>query len=166
MTIVATAMPRITDEVHSLDQVGWYASAFLMTLASFQSSWGKAYKYLPLKWSFLASRSRKAAPPSLLDVRLLGSEGAGVLGGVYVVLAYIVSPPKQAAYLGLTGAVFSIASVAGSLLSGVLTDKHSWRWCFCIYLPADGVALLPFLFFFQTPSFAKRAPATYWDSFQ
>ena len=54
-TIVATAIPRITDEFHSLDQVGWYASAFLMTLASFQSSWGKAYKYLPLKWSFLAS---------------------------------------------------------------------------------------------------------------
>ncbi len=54
-TIVATAVPRITDQFNSLDQVGWYASAFFMTLASFQSSLGKAYKYLPLKWSFLMS---------------------------------------------------------------------------------------------------------------
>jgi len=53
MTIVATAIPRITDEFHSLDQVGWYGSAFFLTLASFQSTWGKAYKYFPLKPTFL-----------------------------------------------------------------------------------------------------------------
>jgi hypothetical protein len=40
-TIVATAIPRITDEFHSLDDVGWYGSAFFLTVASFQSTWGK-----------------------------------------------------------------------------------------------------------------------------
>ena len=55
MTIVATAIPRITDEFHSLDQVGWYGSAFFLTLASFQSTWGKAYKFFPLKPTFLLS---------------------------------------------------------------------------------------------------------------
>lgn len=52
-TIVATAIPRITDEFHSLDQVGWYGSAFFLTLGAFQSTWGKAYKYFPLKPTFL-----------------------------------------------------------------------------------------------------------------
>ena len=55
MTIVATAIPKITDEFHSLDQVGWYGSAFFLTLGAFQSTWGKAYKYFPLKTSFLVS---------------------------------------------------------------------------------------------------------------
>ncbi|KAK5313082.1 hypothetical protein LTR93_011077 [Exophiala xenobiotica] len=41
LTIVATAIPRITDQFHSLGQIGWYGSAFFLTLASFQSSWGK-----------------------------------------------------------------------------------------------------------------------------
>lgn len=54
-TIVATAIPRITDQFHSLDQVGWYGSAFFLTLATFQSTWGKAYKFFPLKTTFLAA---------------------------------------------------------------------------------------------------------------
>lgn len=33
MTIIATAIPRITDEFHSLDDVGWYGTAFFLTLA-------------------------------------------------------------------------------------------------------------------------------------
>ena len=55
MTIVATAIPRITDEFHSLDQVGWYGSAFFLTVGAFQSTWGKAYKYFKLKPTFLIS---------------------------------------------------------------------------------------------------------------
>ena len=52
-SIIATAIPRITDSFHSLDQIGWYGSAFFLTLASFQSTWGKAYKYFPLKAVFI-----------------------------------------------------------------------------------------------------------------
>lgn len=55
MTIVATAIPKITDEFEGLDLVGWYGSAFFLTIASFQSTWGKAYKYFPLKITFLIS---------------------------------------------------------------------------------------------------------------
>jgi MFS transporter, DHA2 family, glioxin efflux transporter len=38
MTIVATAIPKITDEFHGLDFVSWIGSAFFLTLAAFQSS--------------------------------------------------------------------------------------------------------------------------------
>ena len=54
-TIVATAIPRITDQFHSLDQIGWYGSAFFLTLASFQSTWGKVYKFFPLKAAFICA---------------------------------------------------------------------------------------------------------------
>ena len=54
-TIVATAIPRITDEFQSIDQVGWYGSSFFLTLSAFQSHWGKLYKYCNLKWTFLVS---------------------------------------------------------------------------------------------------------------
>jgi MFS family permease len=54
-TIVATAIPRITDQFHNLDQIGWYGSAFFLTLASFQSSWGKVYKFFPIKTSIMTA---------------------------------------------------------------------------------------------------------------
>jgi hypothetical protein len=55
MTITATAVPHITDEFHSLDDIGWYASVFFMTVASSQSTWGKVYRYFDLKTMFLGS---------------------------------------------------------------------------------------------------------------
>jgi len=30
-TIIATAIPRITDQFHALQQVGWYGSSYLLT---------------------------------------------------------------------------------------------------------------------------------------
>jgi MFS family permease len=38
MTIVATAIPKITDEFQRLDEVSWYGSAFFMCVAAFQST--------------------------------------------------------------------------------------------------------------------------------
>jgi len=37
-TIVATAIPKITDEFKGLDLVSWYGSAFFMTVGGFQST--------------------------------------------------------------------------------------------------------------------------------
>ena len=54
-TIVSTAIPRITHQFHSLNQVGWYGSAFFLTMTVFQATWGKVYKFFPLKTSFLVA---------------------------------------------------------------------------------------------------------------
>ena len=54
-TIIATAIPHITDEFHSLNQVGWYASALFITVAATQSAWGKAFKYFSIKIVYLLS---------------------------------------------------------------------------------------------------------------
>ena len=55
MTIIGTAIPRITDQFHSLDDVGWYGSAFFLAMAAFQATWGKVYKFFDLKYVFLAA---------------------------------------------------------------------------------------------------------------
>lgn len=52
---MSTAIPAITDEFHGIESIGWYGSAFFLTLSCFQSAWGKAYKYFPLKWTYFVS---------------------------------------------------------------------------------------------------------------
>lgn len=55
LTIVATAVPRITQDFESLADVGWYGSSFFVTFACFQSAWGKLYKYVNMKVVFVGA---------------------------------------------------------------------------------------------------------------
>lgn len=43
ISILSTALPAITNEFHSLDDIGWYGSSYLMATAAFQLPLGKAY---------------------------------------------------------------------------------------------------------------------------
>ncbi|KAL8760860.1 MAG: hypothetical protein Q9184_002970 [Pyrenodesmia sp. 2 TL-2023] len=171
MTIVATAIPRITDQFHSLDQVGWYGSAFFLTLAAFQSTWGKAYKYFPLKFAFLVSififelgsLICGAAPNStalIVGRAIAGAGGAGIASGAYTIIAISAPPRQRPAFTGLLGATYGTASVVGPLLGGVFTDRLSWRWCFYINLPVGGAGAAIILFTFNTPEAFKPVQAT------
>lgn len=46
---------RSTDEFQSLDDASWYSTTILVTVASFQSFWGKTYQYFSIKLTYLAS---------------------------------------------------------------------------------------------------------------
>lgn len=48
-TIIATAIPYITDQFKNLNDVGWYGSVYLLTTCSFQLLFGKLYKYFNIK---------------------------------------------------------------------------------------------------------------------
>lgn len=52
-TIIATAIPRITDEFDSLNDIGWYGSAFMLTSCGFQLLLGRIYTFYTPKYVFL-----------------------------------------------------------------------------------------------------------------
>ena len=54
-TIIATAIPRITTEFDSLDDVGWYGSSYLLTTTSLQPPFGKVITYFSVKWVYLSA---------------------------------------------------------------------------------------------------------------
>lgn len=116
-TIIATAIPRITDEFNSLDDVGWYGSAYLLTTCAFQLSYGKIYNLFPTKWVFLVSLAIFelgslvcGATPSSLGL-ILGRAVAGIgSGGIFsgAVLAIAASTPleKRPIFNGLLGSMY------------------------------------------------------------
>ncbi|KAK4240547.1 major facilitator superfamily domain-containing protein [Achaetomium macrosporum] len=176
IAIVATAIPKITDEFRGLDKTSWYGAAFFLTSGSFQASWGKAYKYFDLKHTFLASIALfelgsllcGAAPnaDTLIAGRAVAGMGcAGMATGGYVIIAFIVEPRRRPSYTGIIGCAYCFASVVGPLVGGAITSTTTWRWCFYINLPIGAVTVLIILFFFRTPAAAKPVPASWREKF-
>lgn len=147
-TIIATAIPKITDEFKSLDDVGWYASSYLLTTCALQLFFGKLYTFYSIKWTFLVSIGIfevgslvcGIAPSSIILIvgrAVAGIGSAGLFCGALVIIAYTVPMAKRPAYTGIIGACYGIASIAGPLLgectivSAIFkqTTNRSYRWC-------------------------------------
>ncbi|KAJ7043819.1 DHA14-like major facilitator [Mycena alexandri] len=174
-TILATAIPKITDEFNSLDDVGWYGSAYLLTTAAFQLLFGRFYSVLSMKWVFvtaisifeLGSLICGVAPNStalIVGRAVAGLGSAGIFSGALIIVANTVPLAKRPMYTGLIGAMYGIASVAGPLLGGVFTDKVTWRWrvFFCLPPILLTCPLAPSLcsllcFFFTAPTTHRQS---------
>lgn len=138
-TILATAQPAITDQFNSLDDISWYSAAFFLTTCAFQLPFGKAYALLNVKMTFIVSvliflvgsAVCGATPTSIgliIGRAIAGIGGAGVLGGVFIIIAKQIPLRKRSLYAGFVGAAFSIASVLGPVIGGAFTTNVSWRW--------------------------------------
>jgi hypothetical protein len=148
-TIIAVAIPRITDEFHNLNDVGWYASAYLLTSCSFQLLFGKIYSLFSVKWIFLValfifevgSLVCGVAPSStalIVGRAVAGLGSSGIFSGALITIARTVPLEKRPILFGLIGGMYGISSVAGPLVSFCSLLKslvNSNRWA--VLLPID-----------------------------
>ena len=166
-TIIATAIPRITDAFHALDDVGWYGSAYLLTTCAFQLVFGKLYTHFNIKAVFLLAISVfelgslicGVAPTStalIVGRAIAGLGAAGIFSGALIIIAHNVPLQKRPVYSSAVIGMYGIASVAGPLMGGALTDRVSWRWCFYINLPIGGMTIFLITLFLKAPSTQRK----------
>lgn len=95
--ILSTAIPEITNEFHSVTDIGWYGAAYLITSCAFQLLFGKVYTFFSVKGTFLVSvllfevgsAMCGAAPSSVAFIvgrAVSGLGSAGIMAGAVGVL--------------------------------------------------------------------------------
>ncbi|CAD6592198.1 MAG: hypothetical protein ASARMPREDX12_006631 [Alectoria sarmentosa] len=167
-TIVATAIPRITDDFHSSDDVGWYGSAYLVTAGALQPIYGRIFIMFNIKWSFLCalgifelgSLICGVSPNSLALIvgrALAGWGSAGILTGSFVVVAHAVPLQRRPVFSAAVGVMFGLGAIVGPLLGGAFTDRVTWRWCFYFNLPVCGATVVSMILFFRPHKDAQES---------
>lgn len=150
-TIVATALPRIAQELHGLSEFSWVATAYLLTSGVSTPLYGKISDLLGRKkifqfaillfltGSILCGLSQNMT--QLVLFRAIQGLGAGgLMTLVMTIVGDVVPPRERGRYMGYLFAVFGVSSVIGPLLGGFLTDSLSWRWVFFVNVPLGAVA--------------------------
>ncbi|KAL9580305.1 MAG: hypothetical protein Q9212_004575 [Teloschistes hypoglaucus] len=133
-TIIATAIPYITDDLHSFGDVGWYGSSYMLTFCAFLLLYGRVYTFYPPKWIFmtsiaifeLGSAVSGATPTStgfIIGRAITGLGSAGMMNGAIIVMFHIIPLAKRPTWMAGFGSIMGISSVVGPLLGGAFTQK-------------------------------------------
>lgn len=163
-TIVNTALPAITSDLHGLQYMGWIIATFLLGMAVATPLWskfgehrGNKVAYITATSLFLIGAIFQGIAPNILwfiIARTAMGIGAGGMNTIpFIVFAELYDDlRKRAEVLGLSSACFGGASIIGPLLGGWIVDALSWHWVFYVNVPIALIAITAIALFYKSSS--------------
>ncbi|NSX03860.1 MDR family MFS transporter [Cupriavidus gilardii] len=151
-TVVIPAVPAIAEDLDGFGHLSWIVTAYLITstvttplYGKLSDSFGRRRLLLVAIALFVLASLACAMAGSLQQLILFralqGIGGGGLMSLAQAAIADVVSPRQRGRYQGYLAAVWAVASVAGPLVGGWVSDHLSWRWLFWINLPLGLLAM-------------------------
>ena len=145
-TIVAVSMPAISAQFKDVGLLAWVISGYMVAMTVAVPIYGKLgdlygrrhMMLFGLGLFTLASVfcAMAQSMEQLVLARIFQGIGAGGMISVsQAIIGDIIPPRERGRYQGYFSGMYALASVAGPVLGGYLTEYLSWRWVFWINLP-------------------------------
>ncbi|KAF5664221.1 major facilitator superfamily transporter [Fusarium circinatum] len=171
MSIISTAVPRITSDFHSLPDIGWYASAYNLASAALQPLTGKIYMYFNTRWTFLAlffvfevgsliCGVAQSSAMLIIGRAVAGIGSSGIQNGALTMIAKAVPIHRRPSLVGVIMGFAQLGLISGPLIGGAFTQYTTWRWCFYINLPIGAICAVLILFVHMPDHRASRDEST------
>src|SRR3989344_6496194 len=162
-TIIATAMPKIVQELHGLEHLSWVFTAYLLASTvivpisgKLSDIYGRKIFYMVSIIIFLIGSILSGLAQNMTELIIFraiqGIGGGAIMANSFTIIGDLFPPSERGKWQGMLGGVFGLASVVGPMLGGWLTDSASWRWAFYINMPIGALAMG--LIFFLMPKIA------------
>ncbi|MFJ4347955.1 MDR family MFS transporter [Pseudomonas sp. NPDC089401] len=151
-TIVAVSMPAISAQFNDVGLLAWVISGYMVAMTVAVPIYGKLGDLYGRRRMILTGISLFTLASiacalaqdmqQLVLARVLQGIGAGGMVSVsQAIIGDFVPPRERGRYQGYFSSMYAVASVAGPVLGGWLTEYLSWRWVFWINLPLGLFAL-------------------------
>jgi EmrB/QacA subfamily drug resistance transporter len=171
-TVVSTAMPTVIAQLGGLAHYSWVFSAYLLTSTASVPIWGRLSDlygrrrmYLIGVAVFLVGSVAAGASTTMMQLvaaRALQGLGAGAIIPLSMtIIGELYTLRERARTQALFSGVWGVASIAGPLVGGYITDAWNWRWVFYLNVPF-GFCCMAVIAMAYPPSRLTRAVRVDW----
>ena len=151
-TVVSTATPRILADLGGFELLSWLFTSYMLASTVVIPLVGKLGDVFGRKLFliggivlFMVSSAACGGAPSMTSLiwfrAVQGLGGGMIFASVFASLGDIFSPAERGKYIGLFTGTFSLASIIGPTVGGLLTDHGGWRLVFFLNIPVGLVAI-------------------------
>jgi EmrB/QacA subfamily drug resistance transporter len=151
-TVVGTAMPTVIATLGGLAHYSWVFSSYLLTSTASVPIWGRLSDLYGRRRMYLLGvaifllgsvfSGMATSMVQLIVARALQGLGAGAIIPLSMtIIGELYTLEERGKTQALFSGVWGLASIAGPLVGGYITDALSWRWVFYINLPFGFLAL-------------------------
>lgn len=145
-TIIVSSYGKIGSELKALNNVSWIATAYFLTLTSFQPLYGKMsdifgrkscllFAYLVFGLGCLFCGLAQDMNQLIAARAFAGIGGGGMTTVVSILMSDAVPLRERGKWQGYVNIIYATGAGTGAPLGGILADQIGWRWAFLGQVP-------------------------------
>lgn len=160
-TVVTTLLTVIASELDAVENIGWIATAYLLSCSAFQPLFGKLSDIFGRKvlllicCGFFAVGCCICVTDSLFwlvvgrFVTGIGGSGLTTLGTI--TMSDLIPLRERGVYQGMGNIFFGIGSASGGIIGGAIADTLGWRYVFILQVPLALIVAAAIFIFLNLP---------------